>query len=167
MTPQDHNKVIGIMHLIWGGFTVLTLLIFVPIFWGMIPIISSDPHAPPALKVFLGFFGLFMALIAVVFGTPSIIAAYAMMKYKSWARVAAIVSACFAALSFPFGTALCVYTLWFVFGEGERFYSGEGDRQTWRGTPLNQNAYYGDAQRAADASRGNDYVPPQPPDWRG
>ena len=35
MTPQDHNKVIGIMHLIYGGFNALMLVIFVPIFFAM------------------------------------------------------------------------------------------------------------------------------------
>ncbi|HST53354.1 MAG TPA: hypothetical protein VLJ61_15185 [Pyrinomonadaceae bacterium] len=167
MTPQDHNKVIGIMHLIWGGFNALTMLIFVPFLLAMIGVIGSDPHSPPELKMVFGALGLFFAVLAVLFGIPPLIAGYAMLKRKSWARVAAIVSSCFAALSFPFGTALCVYTFWFVFSEGERFYSDAGEQQAWRGSLPNYNAYDRDAQSGADASRRKEYSPPrQPPDWR-
>jgi hypothetical protein len=169
MTPQDHNKVIGIMHLIWGGFNALTMLILVPFFLAFIGIIGSDPHAPPGLGLLFGAFGFFFLALAVVLGIPPLVAGYAMLKRKSWARVAAIVSACLTALSFPFGTALCVYTFWFMFTDGERFYRAADYSQPsdWRGSLPSANAHDWDAQRAADEKRNRDYVPPQPPDWRG
>jgi hypothetical protein len=165
MTPQDHNKVIGIMHLIWGGFSALTLLILVPFFLLFLGIIGSDPSAPPEMKVFFGFFGMLFFVLAVLFGIPPIVAAYGMLKRKRWAKVACIVSSCLAALSFPFGTALCVYTLWFVFGEGQNFYSAP-DAAEWRGSLRDANAFDWESQRAADARRREHAPPPQPPDWR-
>ena len=191
MTPQDHNKVIGIMHLLWGGFNALMMLLFVPIFLGMIPLIGTDPHAPPEVKALFGFFALLMFVLALVFGTPPIIAGYAMLKRRSWAKLAGVISACLTALSFPIGTALCVYTLWFLFGEGENFYRAP-DASAWRGEGVSADVYpvgqrvlllYGsvaawrasltdagtfdwEARRASDA-RQKDYTPPpQPPDWR-
>src|SRR2546421_1877558 len=107
------------MHLIWGGFNALMMLLFVPIFLGMIPLIGADPHAPPELKAFFGFFALLMFFLALIFGLPQIIAGYGMLKRKSWARVWGIVSSCLCAINFPVGTALCVYTFWFLFGQGE------------------------------------------------
>jgi hypothetical protein len=168
MTPQDHNKVIGIMHLIWGGFNGLMMIILVPFFLLFAGIIGSDPHAPPEMKAVFGFMGVFFVVLAVLFGIPPVLAGYAMLKRKSWAKVAGIVSSCLCALSFPFGTALCVYTLWFLFGEGEHFHRAATTNETWR-TPLRDaNTFDWQAQRAADASRPRDYVPPpQPPDWRG
>lgn len=165
MTPQDHNKVIGIMHLLWGGFNALMMLLFVPIFLGMIPLIGTDPHAPPEVKALFGFFALLMFVLALVFGTPPIIAGYAMLKRRSWAKLAGVISACLTALSFPIGTALCVYTLWFLFGEGENFYRAPGVA-AWRGSLKDAGTFDWEARRASDA-RQKDYTPPpQPPDWR-
>ena len=62
MTPQDHNKVIGIMHLIWGGFNTLVVLIIYPLILGiMLPIFRSDPNAPPEVV------SIFTAIMVAVF----------------------------------------------------------------------------------------------------
>jgi hypothetical protein len=170
MTPQDHNKVIGIMHLIYGGFNALMMVIFVPFFFAIGGIAATDPHAPPVVTAIFGFFGVFMLVLALVFGLPPILAGYAMLKRKSWARVAGIVAACVEALSFPFGTALCVYSLWFLFGQGEQFHRGGGfdSPQNWRAPLRDSSTYDWETRRAAESSRPHEYVPPpQPPDWRG
>jgi hypothetical protein len=170
MTPQDHNKIIGIMHLIWGGFNALTLFIVMAIFLAILGGISRDPHAPPALFAVFGLFGPFAALIAVALTLPPILAGYAMLKRKSWAKVAGIVAACLTSLSMPFGTALTVYTLWFLCGpEGDKLYKKGAPYayEPWRGTLHDGSAFDWEAQRTADANRRRDYVPPpQPPDWR-
>ena len=172
MTPQDHNKVIGIMHLLYGGFNALMLVIFVPFFFAIGGIAATDPNAPPVLGAMMGFFGVLMLVLAVLFGLPPILAGYAMLKRKSWARVMGIIAAVVEALSFPFGTALCVYTFWFLFGQNEGFHRGGGQvaGQNWNAPPLRDanSTYDWEAQRNAQASRQRDYVPPpQPPDWRG
>jgi hypothetical protein len=168
MTPQDHNKIIGIMHLIWGGFNALMMIIFVPFFLMISGIIASDPHSPPGMTALFGFFGLLMFVLAFLFGLPPILAGYGMLKRKSWARLLGIISACLCALSFPFGTALCVYTLWFLFGEGEQFHRGVAAEQNWRAPLRDASTFDWETQRAAEPSRPRDYAPPpQPPDWRG
>ena len=173
MTPQDHNKVIGIMHLIWGGFNALVmfllLLIFVPFIFAIGSAAASDPNAPAGLVALFGVFGVVMLLVGLIFGLPPILAGYAMLKRRSWARVMGIVAACVTALSFPFGTALCVYTLWFLFGQGEQFYRGGlGSAQHWRAPLYEESAYDWGSQTASQAGRQREYVPPpQPPDWRG
>ncbi len=170
MTPQDHNKVIGIMHLIYGGFNALMLVIFVPFFFAIGGIAATDPSAPAALTAIFGFFGILMLALALVFGLPPILAGYGMLKGKSWARVVGIVAACVEALSFPFGTALCVYTLWFLFGQGEQFHRGGFDSaQNWRAPLRDSSTYDWETHRARHASQQpREYVPPpQPPDWRG
>ena len=170
MTPQDHNKVIGIMHLIYGGFNALMMLIFVPFFFAIGGIAATDPSAPAALTAIFGIFGIFMLALALILGLPPILAGYAMLKRKSWARVMGIIAACVEAISFPFGTALCVYSLWFLFGQGERFHRGGGfdPAQNWRAPLRDAGTYDWETRRAAEASRPHEYVPPpQPPDWRG
>jgi hypothetical protein len=48
---------------------------------------------------------------------PSFTAAYALLKRKSWARVAAIVAGVVSAMNVPLGTAACAYSLWFFLGD--------------------------------------------------
>src|ERR1044072_3305129 len=170
MTPQDHNQVIGIMHLIWGGFNALIMLIFLPFIIALIIGGASDPEAGAPFVAFFSIFGVFMLLIALIFGLPPILAGYAMLKRKSWAKVWGIIAACVESLSFPFGTALCVYTLWFLFGDGQNFHNRGNTfgSQDWRGSLRDGSAYDWETQRTSQSSRPREYVPPpQPPDWRG
>jgi hypothetical protein len=168
MTPADHNKMIGIMHLIYGGFftlmALLMLIIFGTLFTALSGEIAKDPNAPPA-EFFMAIFGL-ITFIYFLLSIPGLIAGYAMLKKKSWARVAGIIASVVAAVSFPFGTALCVYSLWFFFGDSGRAYERSLRGGDWQGS-LNQGAPLGwEAQAGADA-RQHAYKPPaQPPDWR-
>ena len=170
MTPQDHNKVIGIMHLIWGGFNTLVVLIIYPLILGiMLPIFRSDPNAPPEVVSIFTTVMVAVFVLSLLFSLPPILAGYAMLKRKRWAKVMSIVAACVEALSLPFGTALAVYSLWFHFGVGQHFNGGGYDAPPdWRGTLRDGSPYDWEAQRAAQSSRPREYTPPrQPPDWRG
>jgi hypothetical protein len=91
-----------------------------------------------------------------------------MLKRKEWARTASIIASVLAAISFPFGTALCVYSLWFVFGEGKDFYTQQYARAPHqRGALPNTSTFGWDAQSASQQTRQGEYAPPpQPPNWR-
>jgi hypothetical protein len=171
MTPQDHNKVIGIMHLIWGGFNTLVVLILMPfMIVFMRQMFRTDPNLPPEFTSFFTFIMVFALVLTLLLSLPPLLAGYAMLKRKRWAKVMSIIAACFEALSMPFGTALCVYTLWFHFGPGKDF-SREGETyapQDWRGSLRDGSAYDWETQRTSQAGRPREYTPPrQPPDWRG
>src|SRR5438046_2651924 len=121
MTPADHNKVIGILHVVYGGFSVLMMIAMSAIFLGVFGLIAAEQprgDAPPMFIVTIVI--VFMFLAYVVFAVPSFLGGYGLLKQKRWAKVMTIVAAAIAAMSFPFGTALCVYTLWFLFGEKGR-----------------------------------------------
>ncbi|HYE13847.1 MAG TPA: hypothetical protein VD968_05325 [Pyrinomonadaceae bacterium] len=170
MTPQDHNKVLGIMHLIYGGMNAILLpFVFIFVFLGA-GLTSIDPSAPPEAGLVFVLIGLFFGLLFLMFGLPPLLAGYGMLRRKSWARGWGIAAAVFAALSFPLGTALCVYTLWFLLGnEGKGFYEGRADwrHQEWRGS-LGAARQQGWGAQSSTYGRQAEYVPPpQPPDWRG
>ena len=99
MTPQDHNKVIGIMHLIWGGFNTLLVLIIYPIILGiMLTIFRSDPNAPPELVSIFTAVMVAVFVLSLLLSLPPLLAGYAILKRKPWAKVMSIVAACFEAL---------------------------------------------------------------------
>ncbi|HEV2763504.1 MAG TPA: hypothetical protein VGV38_11050 [Pyrinomonadaceae bacterium] len=174
MTPQDHHKTLGIMHLIYGGFqTFMMLLVTVVVFAVFMPVMSSLPNRPEEfpLPLFAAVFAVAMAF-NLVLGLLPLVAGYALLKRKSWARMAGIISAVASAMGFPFGTALCVYSLWFFFGEGQAFYKSGEFAGHARGALNDASAAFDDAWYAqARRERGQQqapYVPPRrPPDWRG
>ncbi len=158
------------MHLVYGGFftlmTVMMALVFI-VMGGMIGSMPQDPNGPPP-GFFFGIFGIILIVYALL-SLPPLVAGYAMLKKKSWARVAAIIASVLSALSFPFGTALAVYSFWFLFGEaGKRFEQSSVNANTY-GTlnsapPMPVSDW--NTQRTSPG-REREYVPPsQPPDWR-
>ncbi|HZN07153.1 MAG TPA: hypothetical protein VFB65_10220 [Pyrinomonadaceae bacterium] len=161
MTPEQHNKYLAYSNLAYGGLFVLLALLMMVFILG---ILGAAPNGPPVgLMIFFSLFAL------VIYGgmvIPSFVAAYGLLKRKKWARTASIVAAVVAAANFPIGTAVCVYTFWFLFSDPGKYlfdqnnhnYALPPGQQTW----ANQTWQH-DAQR----QRENQYqAPPSPPDWR-
>jgi hypothetical protein len=166
MTTEEHNRTLGIMHLVYGGLHVLIMLLMMAIF---IPIFSlgasrgmRDPNGALFVTIFMSIFVLFWA----VFSIPAFVAGYGLLKRKSWARIWAMISGGMAGMSFPLGTALCVYSFWFLFSDaGKALYDNQA-------SPLGGYApgvLHG-APRPADwGARQRDYTyapPPPPSSWR-
>lgn len=160
MTPEQHNKYLAWSHIAYGGIFFLLMALFL-IFFGAVFIAAAmaDPTAPPLFLFIL--IWVFIAAIYAAMTIPSFIAGYGLLKKKKWARTWSIISAVIAAMNFPFGTAVCVYTIWFVFGEhGRAFFDNAlpPGRQPWAVEGWNQDA---------NRQREGQYHPPlPPPDWR-
>ena len=95
-----------------------------------------------------------------VFTGPAVVAAYALLKRKPWARIASIIAGVVSAMSVPFGTAACVYALWFFFSENwKSVYEGKrdpnliarGDESRFEGSYSNEGERFSAYER---------------PDWR-
>lgn len=165
MTPHEHNKFIGIAHLAYGGIQTLIFFGMALLFLGFFAI--APPGGGEAIIVgsivivFIGFLWLLFTL-------PSLIAGYGLLKRKRWARIAGIIASVLAAMNVPHGTALCIYSLWFMFSEkGAKFYEQAANApHEWRGA-LPETPYAAYASWNSAANREREYVPPsQPPDWR-
>jgi hypothetical protein len=116
------------------------------------------PGSAPAGVIF--FMTLFMLFIFGLTVIPSLLAGYGLLKGRSWARIAAIIGAVTAASNFPFGTAVCVYTFWFLFSEpGKAIF----EKQNYMLPPGRQSWAYDVQNSRAETT----YTPPPtPPDWR-
>lgn len=159
MTPTSHNKILGIMHLAYAGLTALLMAAISILMLLVISSVEAGNKGEPLPDGFLAFVIIVVFAVTLFQITPSVLAGYALLKRKRWAKTMGIIAAIIAGLNFPLGSALCVYTLWFLFGESGRF--------------LYHKAAYalppGDASWARTASREleREYVPPSaPPDWR-
>jgi hypothetical protein len=158
MTPTSHNRILGILYLAYGGLTAL-LMLAISIFVLMMSVFATNNSGKPMPAGVLALVMIVVAGVTLLQITPSFLAGYALLKRKRWAKTMGIIAAIVAGLNFPLGSALCVYTLWFLFGESGRF--------------LYHKAAYalppGDASWARTVSREREraYIPPSaPPDWR-
>jgi hypothetical protein len=125
MTPLEHNKYLGLAHLAYAVFHLLMAIVVIAFMSTLMSQIfeqarrmgdTSSPQFIPAIIVFAG-------VLQVIFSIPPIIAGYAFLKTRPWAKIAGIVSGIVAAMSFPIGTALAVYTFWFLFSSaGKQVY---------------------------------------------
>lgn len=158
MTPEQHNTLLGSLHLVYAGFLLLMMFIFIVAFGGAFWLGRTGPDGPPL--IFMLVVWTFVALIYAALTIPSFIAGFGLLKRKKWAKTAAIVAGVFAATSFPFGTALCVYTFWFLFSEPGRAILAAPRLEL----PVGRQSWL---PGRAGKEKEVEYIPPSsPPDWR-
>src|SRR4051812_20872207 len=104
MTDEEHNKYIAFAFAAYGAFQVL-MLVFIGLMFTFILSIGNQPGRPGPPLAFFGIFFTAMIIFQMIFTAPSFIASYALLKKKSWARMAAIVAGVLSAMSVPVGTA--------------------------------------------------------------
>lgn len=115
-----HVKVIAWLHILYGLFTVCIALL---VFGGMMvgSMFSGSVMGMIGGSILGGFLGLFLGAR----GAVGLIAGWGLLTLRPWARILTIVLGILALFSFPFGTALGVYTLWVLFSnEGAALFNG-------------------------------------------
>jgi hypothetical protein len=166
VTNEQHNRYIGYAFLAYGGFQLLMLLFIGIMLFAMFSL-PGRPGAPGPPMEFLGFFFGFMLLFQLAFTAPSFIASYGLLKKKSWARIASIIAGVMAAMSVPFGTAACVYALWFFFSDNwKEVYpekAGQNVVDPYRITAANESRWTG---YQTDEKGEPIFHQVEPPDWR-
>jgi hypothetical protein len=166
MTTEEHNKTLGICHLAYGGLSAL-MMFAILFFFGAIMFAVPEGGPPAALLMLIL---TFIMLWSLIFTLPSFIAGYAILKHKPWARMASIVAAVVETMSFPLGTAVAIYSFWFMFSDaGKSLYEQKVTHPqrpyALRDTPPPPPA--SEWNLGMNQAREREYVPPaQPPDWR-
>lgn len=103
----QHVRILAWLFVVYGAILLLVGVVagFFIIGGGMI---SGDRTAMLAT----GGVGIFILCLLFLFSVPNLIAAWGLFRFQPWARILAIILGCLHLFSFPFGTALGVYTLW-------------------------------------------------------
>lgn len=176
MTPQEENKILGIGHLVYGGYNALVLLLIslftFPVLLALMfaALAGGESGGGIAFAVML-LVTLVVAVFYLLLTIPAFIAGYGLLKQKSWAKTAAYISAVLSALHFPMGTGLCVFTFIFLAGEkGKTIYGKDGARAAGElNSPPPPNAYGWSSNPHVAPQRERQYAPPPTPpptDWR-
>ena len=115
---QQHLQLLGVFWCVYGAYRVMTGIFAVLILMGIsAPGFLSGFGVPRGLP-FMQFFpwmsglGAVVVVVSAIRAVLAITAGVSLLMRKSWGRILAIVIAILALLNIPFGTALCIYTLW-------------------------------------------------------
>jgi hypothetical protein len=116
-------------------------IIYISIFGFVFTQVPQKPGEPdPAFVMVILIVAFAIALVfTVLFSIPKIVAGYGLRKQKPWARTWAIVASIMACMSFPFGTAIGVFGLVFLFSDEGKLYFEEVTRGKL-GIPANMMA---------------------------
>jgi hypothetical protein len=139
MTAKDHNRLIGLFFLIWGGLQIIGLGIAILVMLGVGGTALFGTHSRDAAPI-AAVFGIttVILVIAMILTIPVIIAGLKMRKENPGAKTWVLIAAILALANFPLGTALGVYALWFMFGDqGKSFYSGGNGGNSFNQPPPN------------------------------
>lgn len=104
---DKHRRVLGILYVAFGGLLALGAAVVLAMFVsGAQP--SSEEARASALRG-SGAVAAFLLLLAL----PGIIGGIGLLRRRAWSKVVTLVGAVLHLFSFPIGTALGVYAIWF------------------------------------------------------
>ena len=113
---ETHRTVLGILFTGLGIFGLIGMVVVVFIFSLGTAIMSLQDAQVPRLITYLpAGFGIFIALIIALTSLPNFVAAYGLLKARSWAPAAALLIGILNIPIFPFGTGVAIYAIWFFF----------------------------------------------------
>ena len=157
MSPAEHNKYLGIAHIGYGALHLLVTAAMSIFFFGIILPASQSAQAFGSFFVFILAFAF---LINIVLAVPPFVAGYAFLKRRPWAKIAGIIAAVVAAIRVPFGTAVAIYTFWFLFSAPGKILYDNAAAALPPAPPVDWSA-------ADKSQRENEYASrTSPPDWR-
>lgn len=117
---ESHKRILGILYIVTGLLNLFAM-VFVALFSLFFPMIFE--HANIDEQWFLVWVVPFIRTIAVIvvllITIPSLIAGWGLLGQRHWAMTLALILGCLKLFSFPFGTAIGIYTIW-VYAEDHR-----------------------------------------------
>lgn len=126
MTAKEHNKLLSIFFFVQGGLQLFIGILMALIYGGVGGMMLSTARRQEE-QVMGGIFvvvAICVGLFILLFSAFNLFTGFKLLKEQRIARTLAIVASCLALLSFPLGTALGIYGLWFLFGDlGKNFYN--------------------------------------------
>ena len=110
-------RTLGICYIVLGvlaGLVLLGCAVLLP-YWFRTSN-ASDPASPPPLAAYYFIIAIGLALASVL----PLVTGMGLLNRASWGRMCSVVNAALILLSFPFGTTLGGFTLYFMLRSGAR-----------------------------------------------
>jgi hypothetical protein len=131
MTPLEHNRYLaigfGVFSALFGFTFLLLMLVTVGVFAALG--ISFANETGDANQAGIGILGgaftvVFYLVLGLILVLPTALASRKLWKRRRNARMWGLIAAILVAWTFPIGTFLTIYALWFLLSaQGRKFYS--------------------------------------------
>lgn len=125
MDIQSHKKTLGIIHVVYGSLIAVTFIFIGSIVSILFPLIADEisndvgRNAEEVLLLVESIIRIVFILLLIFSALPSIMAGIGLLQKKKWGIIIALIAGCISIFSFPFGTAVGVYTI-YVFVENNK-----------------------------------------------
>jgi drug/metabolite transporter (DMT)-like permease len=130
MTPQDHNRTLGIIYAFMGGILSLAALV------ELIRVITIKKELErvrsDSLLLVLIITGLLLTIILLS-------TAYGLFKRRRWARISSLILSGIFIWLVPLGTALAIYTWSFMYSSGGKLLYSNSDAPSNRYDDYDRN----------------------------
>ncbi len=128
--PDSHKKILGILYIISGTFTIFGMLMlnaFLSVIFSF-ALQEVDPDDRKVMEWVGSFIQYVPVLVILVFSIPTLIAGIGLLTRKSWATLFALIIGCLKLFSFPIGTAIGVYSIW-IYSEEQKLKKNPNPRR--------------------------------------
>ena len=146
MTARDHNKLLGIFFFIQAGLQLFGGII-IALVYGIVggATLSAARREDEQVMggIFLGL-AVIVGIVMLALGAFTLFTGFKIKNERPIGRTLGIILSILVLFSFPLGTALGIYGLWFFFGDlGKNFYAGlsTGNRSPAPPPPPSPNSW--------------------------
>jgi cation transport ATPase len=111
---ESHKRILGILYIVSGMLHLLGML-FLSMFFSIIfPMIfeNADIDDQWVLVWVVPFLQTIAVIVILLVAIPSVIGGWGILAQRKWAMTLVLILGCLKLFSFPFGTALGIYTIW-------------------------------------------------------
>jgi hypothetical protein len=118
---ENHKRILGILFIVSGVLQAIGMLlisIFVPAFLNFV-FDQAEVETQRLVEWIVPFISVLSTAIIILLSIPSIIGGISLLNGQKWALTLLLVLGCFKLFSFPFGTAIGIYTIW-VYSEEKK-----------------------------------------------
>lgn len=120
---ETHKRILSILFIVHGTIQAIGMLLLSVFLSALLPYILKqaevDADVVELMDWLLPIINILTTIVIILFAIPSIIGGISLLSGKSWALTLLLVLGCFKLFSFPFGTALGIYTIW-VYAEDKK-----------------------------------------------
>lgn len=118
---ENHKRILGILYVVSGVLQTIGMLLISIFISAFLPFVLGQAEAEVhwIVEWMVPLVTTICTVIIVLLSIPCIVGGISLLNGKSWSLTLLLVLGCFKLFSFPFGTALGVYTIW-VYSEDRK-----------------------------------------------
>jgi hypothetical protein len=118
---ENHKRILGILYIVSGVLQAIGMLLISIFISAFLPFVldQADTETHWIVEWMVPLVTIICTAIIILLSIPCIVGGISLLNGKSWALTLLLVLGCFKLFSFPFGTALGIYTIW-VYSEDRK-----------------------------------------------